>query len=97
MPNLRSAYRQLKKSRKRYLRNKAVKSELKTRMKKLRELISQNKIKEAEEYFRIVQKRLMQAASKNIIHKNKASRHISRLQLLLNEAKAKATAGEVSG
>lgn len=84
MPVTRSAYRQLKKSRKRASRNKAVKSELKTRIKKLRELIKENKIQEAREYFKLVEKRLMQAASKNIIHKNKASRHISRLQKLLN-------------
>ncbi|HDI45993.1 MAG TPA: 30S ribosomal protein S20 [Candidatus Omnitrophica bacterium] len=87
MPNTRSAYRQLKKSRKRAQRNKAVRSELKTRIKKMKKLLAENKLQEAEEYFRIVEKRLMQAASKNIIHKNKASRHISRLHTLLNQAR----------
>lgn len=87
MPNTRSAYRQLKKSRKRAERNKALRSELKTRIKKMKKLIAENKIQEAEQYLRLVEKRLMQAASKNVIHKNKASRHISRLQILLNQAK----------
>ena len=88
MPNLRSSYRQLKKSRKRYNRNKAVRSELKTRAKKFKELVAENKIKEAQVYLKEIEKRLMQAASKNIIHKNKASRHVSRLQLLLNKTKS---------
>lgn len=86
MPNLRSAWRQLKKSRKRYLRNKAVKSELKTRIKKLESLIAEKKLKEANDYFKLVTKRLQQAANKRIIHKNKASRKISQLQRKLNQA-----------
>jgi small subunit ribosomal protein S20 len=86
MPNLKSAVKQLKKSKKRYLRNKSVKSELKTRIKKLEELIADKKIDEAQKYIKIVIKRFDQAASKNIIHKNKASRYISKLQKKLNQA-----------
>lgn len=89
MPTTRSAYRQLKKSRKRASRNKRIRSEIKTRIKKFKELLVQNKIEEAQRYFQIIEKRLMQAGSKNIIHKNKASRQISRLQILLNQAKTK--------
>ena len=87
MPNLKSACKRLKQNRKRYLQNKTVKSELKTRIKKFKELVEEKKTSEAEEYFRELEKRLMQAASNNIIHKNKASRYISRLQMLLNRAK----------
>ena len=87
MPNTRSAYRRLKKSKKRALRNKQIRSEIKTRIKKLKSLVEENKIPEAENYFKIVEKRLKQAASKNIIHKNTASRKISRLKILLNKAK----------
>ncbi|MDP8233903.1 MAG: 30S ribosomal protein S20 [Candidatus Saelkia tenebricola] len=87
MPNLKSACKRLKQSRKKYLLNKAVKSELKTRIKKFRQLVEDKKISEADEYFKELEKRLMQAGSSNIIHKNKASRHVSRLQVLLNQAK----------
>ncbi|MDP8253652.1 MAG: 30S ribosomal protein S20 [Candidatus Kaelpia aquatica] len=89
MPNLKSACKRLKQNIKREAGNKTVKSELKTKIKKFRELVSKNKLPEAEEYFKELEKRLMQAGSKNIIHKNKASRHISRLQSLLNQAKVK--------
>ncbi len=87
MPNLKSAVKQLKKSRKKYSENKAVRSELKTRIKNYRGLIEEKKFPQAEEYLRDLEKILMQSASKNIIHKNKASRHASRLRLLLNKAK----------
>jgi len=87
MPNLKSACKRLKQNRKRQSENKAVKSELKTKIKKFRELIENNQISEAEEYFKGLGKKLMQTASKNIIHKNRASRQISRLQTLLNKTK----------
>jgi small subunit ribosomal protein S20 len=87
MPNLKSAYKRLKQNTKRESRNKTVKSELKTKTKKLKTLIAEKKIPEAQEYFEDLKKRLMQAESSNIIHKNKASRYISRLQTLINKAK----------
>ena len=88
MPNLKSSCKQLKKSKKRYNRNKAVRSELKTRIKKFKELVAENKTEEAKAYLKEIEKRLMQAAGKNIIHKNKTSRHVSRLMVLLNKTKS---------
>ena len=87
MPNLKSACKRLRQNVKRESRNKTVKSELKTKIKKFRVMVAEKKLSEAEEYFEGLKKRLMQAESKNIIHKNKASRYISRLQILLNKAK----------
>jgi len=87
MPNLKSACKRLKQNAKRESRNKTVKSELKTKIKKFRTLIADKQLPEAEEYFKELKKRLMQAESNNVIHKNKASRYISRLQILLNKAK----------
>ena len=86
MPNLKSACKRLKQNAKRESRNKTVKSELKTKIKKFKVMIAEKKLSEAEEYFKDLKKRLMQAESKNIIHKNKASRYISRFQTLLNKA-----------
>ncbi len=86
MPITRAAYRELKKTHNRTQRNKSLRSELKTRVKKLRSLVAENKMQEAEACFKTVEKRLHQAAAKNVIHKNTASRKISRLQTLLKKS-----------
>ncbi|MDD5614277.1 MAG: 30S ribosomal protein S20 [Candidatus Omnitrophica bacterium] len=87
MPNLKSSCKRLRQSSKKQSANKAVKSELKTRVKEFKKLLEDNKIPEAENCLKNLEKKLMQSASKNILHKNKASRQISRLQLLLNSKK----------
>lgn len=59
-------------------RNKAVKSELKTRVKAaLRD--AETGAEEAGDSLRLAQKRLDKAASKGVIHKNQAARRKSRL------------------
>ena len=59
-------------------RNKAVRSELKTRVKvALRD--SEGGVETAGESVRIAQKRIDKAASKGVIHKNQAARRKSRL------------------
>jgi small subunit ribosomal protein S20 len=66
-------------------RNKAIKSELKTR--------SKNAVKTAggddsEEALRLAVKRLDMAAAKGVIHKNQAARRKSRLMKKINAATA---------
>jgi small subunit ribosomal protein S20 len=68
---------------KRAERNKAVKSELKTRVKRATATIGDEK---NDEEVRLAVKRLDMAASKGVIHKNQAARRKSRLM--------KATAAE---
>jgi small subunit ribosomal protein S20 len=59
-------------------RNKAVKSELKTRV-KAAVLDAETGADEAGDSLRLAQKRLDKAASKGVIHKNQAARRKSRL------------------
>jgi len=71
----------------RRVRNKSVKSELKTRVKTaVRSGGSQDET--AADLLRTAQKRLDKAASKGIIHKNQAARRKSRLMKQLNRADA---------
>ncbi len=64
-------------------RNKAVKSELKTRAKNA---IKAAGTEESDETLRLAVKRLDMAAAKGIIHKNQAARRKSRLMKKLNAA-----------
>ena len=87
MANLRSALRDIKKSRKRAARNQSVKSAIKTFMKKSRTSITGGD----EAMAAVVSDTtaiLDKAAKRNIIHKNAANRRKSRLAKLLNAAKA---------
>jgi small subunit ribosomal protein S20 len=66
------------------LRNKAVRSELKTRVKTAVK-VAEAHDETALEALQAAQKRLDMAASKGIIHKNQASRRNSRLMKRLNK------------
>jgi small subunit ribosomal protein S20 len=92
MPNRKSAIKSLRKSKKRHSRNQSVLSELKTSDKKYMALISDNKLDEAKNYLKEYTAKLDKAASKKIIHKNKASRKASRLTKRLNTATSARTA-----
>lgn len=84
--NLRKNASALKRSRqnlKRKIRNVSVKSELKTIEKRCINMIKSGKKDEAIEFFKFVAKKLDTAARKRIIHKNKAARKKSRLNVLL--------------
>ena len=79
MPQKRAAAKEIRKSKKRRLRNAVIKSELSTLIKKLESFIAQDKKAEAKQYLRTVSAELQRAARKGIIHPNRASRKISRL------------------
>jgi len=68
---------------KRAERNKAVKSELKTRVKTA---VNAADTEQADEALRMAVKRLDMAAAKGVIHKNQAARRKSRLMKKLNAA-----------
>lgn len=85
MPNRKSAIKNLKKSKKKSQRNKAVLSELKTRNKKIDTLLKEKKTDEAKSYLKVLSSKLDKSASKGIIHKNKASRKKSRLMKRLSK------------
>jgi len=78
MPNTKSNIKHLRQSEKRRTRNKAVANAYKASLKEYRRLIKDDKAKEAQKQFAIVQQKLDKAAQKGVIKKNKASRLKSR-------------------
>lgn len=83
MANIKSQKKRILTNAKRAERNKAVKSELKTRLKTAQ---SSAGSAESVEDVRMAVKRLDMAAAKGIIHKNTAARRKSRLMKRLNSA-----------
>ena len=78
MANIKSQIKRNRQNEVRRLRNKAVKSEVKTRVKSAVSTASAGS-EDAEQALRTAVKRLDKAATKGIIHKNQAARRKSRL------------------
>jgi small subunit ribosomal protein S20 len=79
--NIKSQKKRILTNAKRAERNKAVKSELKTRVKNA---VAKSGSADADEALRLAVKRLDMAAAKGVIHKNQAARRKSRLMRKLN-------------
>lgn len=79
MANIKSAKKRILVINKKTEVNKNRKSEIKTNIKKFESAINEGNLEKAKEYLRICEKKLYQAAAKNTIHKNTASRKVSRL------------------
>ena len=78
MANIKSQIKRNRQNERRHERNKAVRSELKTRIKGAGQAAAAGG-DDAAEKVRLAQKRLDMAASKGVIHKNQAARRTSRL------------------
>ncbi|MBO1263810.1 MAG: 30S ribosomal protein S20 [Clostridia bacterium] len=85
MANIKSAKKRIKVTQTKTLRNKMVKSALKTSIKKYETAIEAGNVDEAKVLLGSAIKSIDMAASKGIIHKNVASRKKSRLTLKLNK------------
>lgn len=88
MANIKSAIKRIDITRKQTARNKSVKSEIKTYVKKFEKALEDKDIENANELFKTVDKKVKKAAAKGIIHKNQASRTSSRLAKKLNSINA---------
>lgn len=86
MPNLKSAQKALRKSKKRTIRNKAVKNKIKLLTKRTRKNAQAKQIDQAQDYLHQAQKALDKAAKVGIIKKNTANRTKSRLAKIVNAA-----------
>ena len=73
MANIKSQIKRIKQNEKRHQRNKAVKSELKTLVRKFREAVEAGNKDAAIEASRVASRKLDKAASKGVIHKNQAA------------------------
>lgn len=86
MPVHRSAAKRMRQNKKRQIKNRAVKSSLKIKMKKFNKLLDDKKVDEAREILPGLLSAWDKAASQGIIHKNTASRQKSRLTKRTNVA-----------
>lgn len=87
MPNSRSAKKSLRKSKKRGQRNKVAKAEVESMRNKLRHLMDDGKLDEAEELAETISKKLDKLESRGILKKNTVARRKSRMMKRLNEKK----------
>ncbi|MGI5198104.1 30S ribosomal protein S20 [Streptomyces sp. CA-288835] len=79
MANIKSQMKRIKTNEKARLRNKAVKSSLKTAIRKAREAAAAGDVEKATELQRVAARQLDKAASKGVIHKNQAANKKSAL------------------
>jgi small subunit ribosomal protein S20 len=87
MPNSPSAKKRQRTNEQRRIRNRAVRSAVKTQVKKVTAAAAAGKVADGEAEFRLAMKKLDQAAAKGVIHKNAAARTKSRLAARLKAAK----------
>ena len=90
MPNIASAKKRTRQNEKRRQKNQAEKSAIRTQEKKLRALVVEKKLPEAQQAQNKLISLVDKAAKKNLIHKNAAGRKKSRIANLLKKAAAPA-------
>ena len=88
MPHTPSAKKRLRQNIKRRVHNRAVKSNMRGQIRRVREAIQAGDLEKARTEFRAATKKLDRAASRSVIHKNKAARTKSRLNHLIKAASA---------
>ena len=80
MPQHKSAKKRLRQSERRRVINKSVKSNVATQLKAIDKLIKDKKVEESMVKLKLVMSVLHKSTKKKIMHLNKASRTISKLQ-----------------
>ncbi|MBC2579260.1 30S ribosomal protein S20 [Clostridium sp. DJ247] len=88
MANIKSAKKRIKVTETKTLQNKMIKSALKTVIKKFLVAVEGGNVETAKTAFVSAVKALDMAASKGVLHKNKAARSKSRLAAKLNNLSA---------
>ena len=88
MANIKSAKKRITVIGHKTAQNRRVKEHLKEALKDFDAAIEQGDLAAAEQKLRFAEKKLKKAATKNVIHKNAASRRVSNLYKKLNKAKA---------
>ena len=90
MPNTASAKKRLRQNDKLRVRNKAIKTNMRSTLRAVREAAKAGDAEAAQTQFRLACKKLDRAAAKNLIHKNAAARSKSRLSAVVKAAGGKA-------
>ena len=85
LPNIKSAKKRVKVIAKKTLQNKVVKSQLKTEIKKYEAALAAGDMEAAQATYKAAVKKIDQAQSRGIIHKNAAAHKKSQFTKKLNE------------
>ena len=85
MANIKSQMKRNRQTVKRSERNKAIRSELKTRMKAAMTAAESGDAAAAEKALKLAQRRIDTAVSKGVLHKNTAARRKARLTKRVND------------
>ena len=85
MANIKSAKKRILVIETKTLRNKTIKSKIKTLVKKVELAVAENDKAAAEAALKVATSEISKAASKGVFHKNTAARKISRLTLAANK------------
>jgi small subunit ribosomal protein S20 len=88
LPNIASSKRQIRTDARRTLRNKNIRTHVKTEISKAERLIAAGKLDEAQEAVTYAVSRLDKAMVKGVLHSNNTARRKARLIAKLNKAKA---------
>lgn len=87
VPNIKSAIKRVRVNEKKNAENKMIKSQISTAIKKYKTALAEKDLEKATQLLSEAVKVIDSAASKNVIHKNNASRKQARLAKLLETIK----------
>ncbi len=87
MANHKSAIKRMKQNEKRRIRNKGIRTNTKTIIKKVLSAVEEGDIESAEQLFREATKTIYKAKTKGVFHKRNAARKVSRLAAKVNSLK----------
>ena len=85
MANIKSQIKRIKTNEKAHQRNKAVKSELRTHVRKFREAVETGNVEAATVALQVASRKLDKAVAKGVIHKNQAANRKSAIAKRLAE------------
>ena len=85
MPNIKSQIKRMRKSEEQRQCNRAVRSALKTELKKFGSAAESGDVDLAAEVYKVAARDLDKAASKGVIHRNKAANTKSKMSRTLNQ------------
>ena len=88
MANIKSQIKRNKQNEKAHQRNRAVKSELRTQVRKFREAVESGNVEAATSALQVASRKLDKAVSKGVIHKNQAANRKSAIAKKLSELTA---------
>jgi small subunit ribosomal protein S20 len=86
MPNVKSAEKRMRQNVGRRENNRRRRSEMRTEIKRFRQLLSDKKVDDAREVLKEVYSVIDRTAQKGVIHSNTAARYKARLTKALNES-----------